>query len=238
LLSEKTKEMNQLPSFVPILFIITTVLALFIYYRALNNSHGAIYLMSTWLLIQAALGVTGFYQVAGKLTPRFLVLILPPLVFIGLLMSTNRGRRLTGQPNIKWLTLFHTIRIPVEWILFFLFVHKDLPQVMTFEGRNFDILAGVSAPFIYYFGFVKRGLSAKIIIGWNLIGMALLLNIVIIALLSMPSPFQKFGFEQPNSAFFYVPYNWLPCGLVPMVLYAHLVSIRQLLVKKNAILSL
>lgn len=24
---------------------------------------------------------------------------------------------------------------------------------MTFEGRNFDILSGLSAPLVYYFGF-------------------------------------------------------------------------------------
>lgn len=229
--------MNQLPPWIPLLFIFTTGLALLIYYRALERRHEVIYMISIWLLIQAILGVTGFYQISGKLMPRFLLLILPPLVFIVLIFSTIRGRKKADQSDVKWFTLFHTIRIPVELVLFWLFVHKDLPQVMTFEGRNWDILAGVSAPFIYYYGFVKKRLSARIIFAWNAIGMGLLLNIVLIAVLSMPFPTQKFGFDQPNIAFFYFPFNWLPCGLVPMVIYAHLVTIRQLLLKRVSVLN-
>jgi hypothetical protein len=229
--------MNQLPFFIPCLFTLNTGLALFIFYRALNKSFVVIYWISAWLLIQAALGVAGFYQVAGGLTPRFLLLILPPLVLLVLIFSTLRGRRLSDQPDIKWLTLFHIIRIPVEWILFWLFLQRDLPQIMTFEGRNFDILAGISAPFVYYYGFVNRQLSLKIIIAWNIIGLILLLNIVVIAVLSMSSSMQIFGFERPNTAFFYFPFNWLPCGLVPMVIFAHLATIRQLLLKMKAVLT-
>jgi len=204
-------------------------LALFIYYRALERSRGVIFLITFWLLIQSVLGLAGFYQVTSQIIPRFFLLILPPLVFIILIFSTVGGRKHTDQADLKWLTLFHTIRMPVELVLFWLFIHRGLPQVMTFEGRNVDLLAGISAPLIYYYGLVKRQLSPKIIIAWNMVSMGLLLNIVVIAVLSMPTPIQKFGFEQPNLALFYFPFVWLPCGLVPMVLYAHLVAIRQLL---------
>jgi hypothetical protein len=230
----KIKDMKQLPIFIPLLFITTTGLALFIYYRALGRSARTVYLISLWLLIQAFLGLTGFYQVDWRILPRFLLLILPPLVFIILIFSTIRGRKFSDQADLKWVTLFHTIRIPVEWVLFRLFVHQSLPQVMTFEGRNFDFLAGISAPLIYYFGLVKRQWSAKIIIVWNVVALGLLLNIVVIAVLSMPTPIQQFGFEQPNIALSYFPYVWLPFGLVPMVLYAHLVAIRQLLFRRES----
>lgn len=100
---------------------------------------------------------------------------------------------------------------------------------MTFEGRNLDILAGISAPFIYYFGFVKNQLSNKVILVWNFICIGLLLNIVVIAVLSMPFPIQQFGFSQPDIALFYFPFVWLPGCLVPMVIFAHVFSIRQLL---------
>jgi hypothetical protein len=47
----------------------------------------------------------------------------------------------------KILTLLHIIRIPVELGLYWLFIYKAIPQLMTFEGRNFDILVGLTVPF-------------------------------------------------------------------------------------------
>jgi len=100
---------------------------------------------------------------------------------------------------------------------------------MTFEGRNFDILSGITAPVIYYFGFKGKGLNTKLLLTWNFICLTLLINIVINAILSVPFSFQKFGFDQPNIALLYFPFIWLPCCIVPLVLLAHLASIRKLL---------
>jgi len=130
--------------------------------------------------------------------------------------------------DVKMLTLLHAIRIPVELILFGLFINKTIPEAMTFEGRNFDILSGLTAPFIYYFGFVKKTLDKKIILAWNFICLALLINIVATAILSAPFTFQKLAFDQPNIAILYFPFVWLPCCIVPIVFLSHLASIRQL----------
>jgi hypothetical protein len=129
------------------------------------------------------------------------------------------------------LTLLHVIRIPVELVLFWLFVRHTVPEAMTFHGRNFDILSGISAPFIYYFGFVKKRLSNKVIIAWNLICLALLLNVVSAAVLSLPDRFAQFGFEQPNIALGYFPFVLLPAGLVPLVMLSTVAAIKQLLKK-------
>jgi hypothetical protein len=136
---------------------------------------------------------------------------------------------MAGQPDLKWLMLVHVLRIPVEFVLFWLFMHKAIPRIMTFEGRNLDLLAGITAPLLYYFGFVKNQLSFRVILAWNFISLALLLNIVVIAVLTMPFSIQQFGFEQPDIALFYFPFVWLPGYLVPMVIFAHLFTIRQLL---------
>ena len=99
---------------------------------------------------------------------------------------------------------------------------------MTFEGRNFDIIAGITAPLIAYFGFTIEKLSRQIILVWNFICLGLLINIVATALLSAPSPLQKLAFDQPNIAILNFPFSWLPTFIVPVVLFGHLVSIRQL----------
>jgi hypothetical protein len=64
---------------------------------------------------------------------------------------------------------------------------------------------------------------------WNFICLGLLINIVVNAVLSAPSVFQQFAFGQPNTAILYFPFVWLPCCVVPLVLLAHLTSIRKLL---------
>ena len=100
---------------------------------------------------------------------------------------------------------------------------------MTFEGRNFDILAGISAPFIAYFAFKENEIKQKLLLIWNIIGLGLLLNIVVNAFLSAPSPLQLFAFDQPNIAILNFPISFLPTVMVPIVLFGHLVSIRRLI---------
>lgn len=179
------------------------------------------------------MGVSGFYRVTDTIPPRFLLLIGPPLLFIVGLFFTKKGKVFLDELNIRTLTLLHTIRVPVEIVLFWLFMHQGIPSLMTFEGRNFDILSGITAPFIYYFGFVKNRFSNKLLVAWNLICLGLLFNIVLNAALSVPSPIQKFAFEQPNIAILYFPFVWLPCCVVPLVLLSHLATIRQLLSRKS-----
>jgi hypothetical protein len=113
-------------------------------------------------------------------------------------------------------------------VLLWLAIYKTIPQLMTFEGRNFDILSGITAPFIYYFGYVTGKLHRSLLLIWNLLCIALLVNVVTIAILAVPTPFQKLAFDQPNIAVLYLPFIWLPAVLVPMVLFSHLVCIRQL----------
>ncbi len=147
--------------------------------------------------------------------------------------NTAKGKAMLDHLDIKTLTLFSVIRIPVEIVLFFLFEHQTIPQLMTFEGRNFDILSGLSAPIIYYVCFMRQKINKNILLIWNIACLALLLNIVINAILSIPSSFQLFAFDQPNIAIAYFPFVLLPAYLVPLVLLSHLASIRQILLNKG-----
>jgi hypothetical protein len=104
-----------------------------------------------------------------------------------------------------------------------------MPQLMTIEGRNFDILSGLTAPVVYYFAFVKNKLGAKTLLAWNFICLAILVFTVTNAILSAPTPFQQFAFDQPSVAVLYFPFTWLPAIVVPLVYFSHLVCIRRLL---------
>ena len=225
--------MENLPIYISILFGLITLLTVGLFYKATNRSILSLVILLTWLVIQAVIALTNFYTVTDTIPPRFLLLVMPPILFIILLFATNKGRIFIDSLDIKALTLLHIVRVPVEIVLFRLFIYKMIPELMTFEGRNFDVISGISAPLIYYFGFVQKQLSNKIIIIWNVLCLMLLFNIVINAVFSAPFPFQKFAFDQPNIAILYFPFNWLPSCVVPIVLFSHIVAIRQILKVKT-----
>jgi hypothetical protein len=221
--------METLSPYISLLFGTTTLLTVFIFYKAANSSRLTLFVLLGWLLLQTIIGLSGFYTVTDRMPPRLMLLVLPPVISIAVLLLSPAGKKYLAGLNIKALTILHIVRIPVEIVLLLLFLHKVVPQRMTFEEHNFDIISGISAPLIYYFGLMRNQLNTKIILVWNFICLGLLINIVVTAILSVPAPFQRFGFEQPNTAILYFPFVWLPGCVVPLVLLAHLAAIKQLL---------
>ncbi len=118
----------------------------------------------------------------------------------------------------------------MEIVLLQLFIHKMIPELMTFEGRNFDIIMGITAPIINFL-YIKKWLGKKGLLGWNMIGLCLILFILVNGLLSAELPFQQFGFEQPNKAVTYFPFVLLPATVVPIVVWTHLTDIIKLIKK-------
>jgi hypothetical protein len=236
--------LENLPAYIALIFGLTTVATLILFIWTIRSSANEVTRktstiifigLTIWLVIQAILPLNNVYNTDTNIFPPRIaqIGILPTLLTIILLFVTAKGRQFIDSLPLKQLTYLHTVRIPVEIVLFWLFLNKAIPELMTFEGRNFDILAGITAPFFAYFGFTKRSISRNGILIWNFVCLGLLINIVVNALFSTPSPIQKFAFEQPNIAILNFPFSWLPAFIVPIVLFAHLTSIRQLLRKAD-----
>ncbi len=223
--------MQNLPFYVYLTFGVTVLLAIWLFLKATHYSKLFLVVLMAWIVIQSILAVSGFYSNPNTITVRFPLLVLPPLLFLVSTFITRKGNVFIDNLDLPALTIFHVIRIPVELVLFWLFVHKSIPEAMTFHGRNFDIFSGITTPFIYYFGFVKKKISRTAILTWNFICLLLLVNVVSNAILSLPARFQQFGFEQPNKALGFFPFVLLPACLVPLVLFSHVAAIRQLLKK-------
>jgi hypothetical protein len=228
----------NLPFSLNIFFILTTLLCLFLVFQILKSSIATksrafqIYaILIFWLGIQAYLTFIGTYANNPNTFPPKIVLmgILPLTLFIFTLFVLPRTRKIIDTLSISNLTYMHLVRIPVEIALYWLFLQKAIPEIMTFEGRNFDILAGITAPIMVYF--YKKGMNPKILIIWNIVALILLANIVFTAIFSTETPLQKFGFEQPNIAIIHFPFSWLATFIVPAVLFSHLASLRILLKK-------
>lgn len=232
--------LEDLPIYIPLTFGLTTLTTLFLFSWIIKtaksttirqNSTKIIVGLILWLIIQAVLTLKNIYSSnTNSLPPKILLFgILPPLLIVIALFSMKKGRQFIDSLSLTNITYLNIIRIPVEIVLFWLFLNKAIPELMTFEGRNFDIIAGITAPIIAYFGLVKGKINRQTILIWNFICLGLLVNIVVNAFFSAPSPIQKFAFEQPNIAILNFPFSWLPTFIVPIVLFGHLVSIRQLL---------
>ncbi len=224
---------ENLPLYISLVFGLTTFTTLLLFCRAARNSRTVLLVLSGWLVLQALAGLSGFYRSTSAMPPRFVLMVLPPLLVTAGFFVTARGRRFINGLNLQTLTYLHTVRIPVEIVLYWLSVHRQVPELMTFEGRNFDILAGLTAPFIAWFGFTRPKLAPVTLLIWNFLCLGLLLNIVINAILSAPTPFQQFAFDQPNVAVSHFPFVWLPAFVVPVVLFAHLVAIKRLMVRQK-----
>jgi len=221
--------MENLPIYISLVFGLTTLITLALFYIASRNSRNSLIILTVWLILQSIIGLTGYYTETDTFPPRLFAIVLPPMLAILVLFNNSKGKQFLDKFDVKILTILHIVRIPVEIVLYWLFVHQTVPELMTFEGRNLDIISGLTAPIIYYFGYIKKQISNKVILMWNFICLILLFNIVINAALSAPFQFQQFALDQPNIAVLHFPFNLLPGFVVPIVLFSHLVCIRQLL---------
>lgn len=232
--------LDNLPAYISPFFIVTTFLAVGFLLYAIRLSvfetfpaKLSVFLLAFWLIMQAILSLGGFYQNTEFAPPRvFAFAAFPAFLLIILYFIFYRVNFIERLP-LKILTLLHIVRIPVEISLLWLYQAKQVPQSMTFENGNLDILSGISAPIIYFFAFRNEKTNRFLLIVWNVIALLLLLNIVVTAIAAFPSPLQQIAFEQPNRAVMYFPYVWLPSVIVPIVFFSHLASLWKL--SKNSL---
>jgi hypothetical protein len=221
-----------IPDYINLAFTLTTLYGIWLFKKAFNPSQTTFLLLFVWLALQAYLSYSGFYKDTTTIPPKFILAVMPTsMVILGFFIS-KRGKAFMDGVSLEAMLWIHTIRIPVEIILWSLFIAEQLPKIMTFGGRNYDIIAGLTAPILVYYGTRKPIIDRERMLLWNFLCLFLLLNVVIMAILSVASPFQQLGFDMPNKAILEFPFVWLPSFIVPLVLFSHLVSIRQLLKKK------
>jgi hypothetical protein len=104
------------------------------------------------------------------------------------------------------------------------------PVQVTFEGRNFDALVGLTAPVVpagIAFGWV----GPRITIARNLFGLAMLANAIGTVATSTPGPLHLGWFGETFTAIAALPVIWIPALLAPIGVSLHIASIRQALAR-------
>jgi hypothetical protein len=179
-----------------------------------------------WLAVAGLAGWLGLVRDFQRVPPMFVLLLAAVALTVVTAMS-RVGSQLVAEAGIVWLIGLQAFRIAVEVFLDWGHRVSLVPVQMTFVGRNWDIVSGVSAAALAWLA-AKRQAPRWLVLLWNSVGLALLLNIVVIAILSMPTPLRRFHNEPVNSFIAYFPYIWLPTFLVQLALFGHLLVFRWL----------
>jgi hypothetical protein len=210
---------------------------------------------STWTIRLLRLSAGGFLLLTGLFaldksfadftgTPPKLIF---PIVagFAGMFAMAFHPRMKEWLEQIpqSWLIGLQSFRIFVEIILFYMAARHLMPVEMTWEGRNFDLLTGVTAPiFAFYVYSKEQGRSTKasvagatktLIIVWNILGMLLVGNAFVTGMLTTPTPMRMIWSEVANTAVGFFPFIWLPAFLVPFAFFLHILSLRKALAKTS-----
>lgn len=233
--------MEDIPSYVAATFIAIAMAVLGFLYYAINTATPKKKSITPSLVITIIVGWIFFISVQtfnGYFTslsgvPKLPMMAGITLAAILLVFIWPKTRAILMEMPITTLHYIHIVRVPIEMVLWWLAVSRAMPMDMTFEGSNLDILSGISAPFAAVFMVGARSKSRIGAIIWNVIALALLINIIQMSVSYMPYFYTPTGGETANLGVFYFPYVLLPTFIVPAILFSHLVSLYQLIFKKD-----
>ncbi len=184
-------------------------------------------LFGVWLGIQSALVASGrMATLPLNGLPFFFVPII--VIWAGLALSPV-GARLAAAIPLAALVGFQAFRLPLELVLHAWFKHGTIPETMTWSGYNWDIASGIVA--LLCAPLCKRHRWAARIA--NIVGFALLLNVMRVAIMSTPVPF-GWNIEPKLLLAFHLPYALIGPICVGGALFGHLVLTRALWTKPSA----
>jgi hypothetical protein len=144
------------------------------------------------------------------------------------------GSALARSLHIETLVALQIFRLPLELLMLRAANLQIMPVEFSMLGYNLDVLTGLGALLISAYCAWTWSLPLKIIWAWNLLGMACLAVIAVLAVLTSPNV-HAFGTapEHINSWVLYFPYSLLPSILVSMAVLGHVLLTRKLLTRQR-----
>ena len=226
--------LDKVPVLVDVLFFATVLGVLALSVLAVRAATQRAGLADDLWMMRAAIGAvlwliaTGLAALSGVLRGFSLPLFTALMILTGGVAFSRVGAALMVAVGPVGLIGFQFFRVPVAMFLRGMFQAGQAPMQMTYEGINLDIFAGLTAPAMAWL--VWRGkVGSYAIWAWNALGLVLLAEAIVIAVLSMPTEFRVFTNEPPSTFATYAPYIWLPTVLAPAALLGHLLVLRWLL---------
>jgi hypothetical protein len=184
-------------------------------------------IVAVWLALPGLLAARGALDAYAPLPTLGLAVMLAVTAGTVALAFTWFGTNLLETASLAVIVGFQAFRFPLELLLHRLHAEGVIPVQMTYLGMNFDIVTGLSA-LVLSVALYKRRCPKWLLALWNVVGFALLVNIVAVAVLSSPVPFRYFTTPPDNLLPSTFPYVWLPTFLVQAALFGHLLVFRAL----------
>jgi len=189
--------------------------------------------VAVWLFYLSAIS---YFEVLYdfSLPPRLpLLVILPIFLVLGVSLFRKASSDFVAITSISWLIYIQGFRVIVELIIWGGNEIGMLPLITTFEGANIDVVVGLTAvPMAYY---AKRDkVSNTALILWNIAGLLILANTVRLFIASAYFPESLdlspgvIGVE-----FVKLPYLLIAGLFMPLAVFIHALSIKQLLKKRG-----
>lgn len=195
-------------------------------YRSAKVGGIAALALALWLGLQAALIQSGRM---AALPLNGLPLFFGPVLVVWIAAGLSPvGRRVATAIPLTLLVGFQAFRLPLELVLHSWAAQGTIPGTMTWTGQNWDIVSGVVA--LACAPFAARNQAAARLA--NIVGLALLLNVMRVALLSAPV---SFGWHviPPLQLPFHLPYAFIGPVCVGGALFGHIVLTRALWQKQS-----
>jgi hypothetical protein len=192
--------------------------------RRQGGDAGKARLATRSMAIRLALWVaaTSLPVVSGVLSARpfpGIPLFFGTIVGASLLFGLSKTGRLLSALPFSALVGFQAFRLPLELVLHSWAGQRTIPETMTWSGSNFDIVSGVTA-------LIFAPLAARSVMAawtWNLIGIALLVNVARVAMLSSAVPF-GWHVQPPLELALHMPYALVATVCVAMAVAGHAIS--------------
>jgi hypothetical protein len=181
---------------------------------------------ASWMTVTWFVAARGIFRNWDATPPPFALLVAAMIALSCIIAFGPQGRRLALGVPLWILVAVQSFRLPLELAMHAMYERGVVPQQMSYSGWNFDIATGTTA--VVLAAMMRAGRAPRwIVAGWNVVGFALLLNIVTIAIVSTPRV-QAFGPDRLNVWVMDPPYVWLPAVMVLAALAGHLVIFRAL----------
>jgi hypothetical protein len=181
---------------------------------------------AAWMTLTWVAARSGILQQWTRTPPPF-ILVIVGVVLISLVLALGRvGARIAHHIPLWTLVAIQGFRLPLELAMHALVTRGIMPDQMSYSGRNFDIVSGATAIIVAWVVKTGRG-GSRLVAAWNVLGLALLVNVVSVAIASTPL-LRVFGDDRVVTFVTYPPFVWLPAVMVLAALAGHLVIFRAL----------
>jgi hypothetical protein len=186
--------------------------------------------LAGWFCLVLAAGATGVLaRPIGPGVPGVGLAVLIPLSLLSLLvLGTVRGREQVRRAPLPALIGVQGVRVlGINFVL--LYAAKRLPAPFAPAAGWGDVAVGLLA-IALLLRLTRRGatISMRLLLLWNVLGLADLVDAVALGATSAPGPLQIFHGPPSSAIMSSLPWTLIPCYLVPSLAFLHLCTFYRL----------